>query len=84
MTHKIPLGVGGGWLQNRVCFAIRRLHDLIKLRTQSFMDIKWKWRPGKARDNSDKMLEYKKQNDTMALHNFQGVRRYKNVLLFVI
>lgn len=48
------------------------------------MDIKWKWRPGKARDNSDKMLEYKKQNDTMALHNFQGVRRYKNVLLFVI
>lgn len=38
----------------------------------------------KSEDNSDKMLEYKKQNDTMALHNFQGVRRYKNVLLFVI
>jgi len=48
------------------------------------MDIKWKWRPGKTRDISDKMLEYKKQNDIMALQNFQGVRRYKNVLLFVI
>jgi len=51
VTHKIPFGVGGGWLQNRVCFAIRRLHDLIKLRTQSFMDIKCGNMKVKARKN---------------------------------